>query len=183
MFRHIAPALCLAVFTFPTFAQQNEDKPFDVRSSVGDLHVGKDADAHKAGLPLYPGARPKRDEDSDPFNFGVLTENFGLNLVVAKYESDDSPSKVIAFYRHKLKKYGTVLECHTQDESASVQSNDDRKDSKELKCDGDNTGPNTELKVGSEDDQHIVAVQPRNDGKSSEFAVVYLHHHGKRGEI
>jgi hypothetical protein len=183
MFRRMAIALCLTTFVFPAFAQQTEEKPFDVRSSVGDLHVGKDADAHMAGLPVYPGARPKRDENSDPLNFGVLTESFGLKLVVAKYESDDSPPKVIAFYRGKLKKYGTVLECHTRDEGASVESHDDQKDAKELKCDGDNTGPNTELKVGTEDDQHIVAVEPRNNGKSSEFAVVYLHHHGKRGEI
>ena len=41
-----------------------QDKNFDVRSSVGDLHVGSDADERKAGLPLYPGARLRHDEEN-----------------------------------------------------------------------------------------------------------------------
>ena len=51
----------------PALLQQDDsqDKPFDVRSPVGDLHVGKDADAQKQGLPLYPGARPKHEKDND----------------------------------------------------------------------------------------------------------------------
>ena len=85
------------------------DKSFDVRSSVGDLHIGKDADAHQAGLPLYPGARTKQEDDNDPLNFGILTEGFGMKLVVAKYQSDDAPARILDFYRDKLKKYGKVL--------------------------------------------------------------------------
>ena len=33
----------------------NQDKHLDIQSSAGDLHLGNDADARKAGLPLYPG--------------------------------------------------------------------------------------------------------------------------------
>src|SRR5256885_16576294 len=63
-----------------------QDKNFDVRSSVGDLHVGADADARKAGLPLYPGARLKHDDkNSGAVNLGLLTEAFGFKLVVASY--------------------------------------------------------------------------------------------------
>lgn len=181
-------SLLVGVASFPAFAQQSDkdDKPFDVRSSVGDLHVGKDADAPKAGLPVYPGARPKQEKDNDPLNFGILTESFGLKLVVVKYESDDAPAKIVAFYRGKLKRYGKVLECHTNDKSVHAESNSDDKDqphSKELKCDGDNSGPVTELKVGTEDDQHVVAVEPRAEGKPTSFAIVYVYSHGKRGEI
>jgi hypothetical protein len=164
-----------------------EDKPFDVRSSVGDLHVGKDANAQKAGLPLYPGARAKHEDDNDPLNFGLLTESFGLKVVVAKYESDDAPGRVIAYYRDKLKKYGKVLECHSQKEgqvhSADDNNNNDQQRSKELKCEGDNTGPVTELKVGTEDDQHVVEVESRDRGKGSDFAVIYVYTRGKRGDI
>jgi hypothetical protein len=168
-------------------AQQSDtqDKPFDVQSSVGDMHVGKDADARKAGLPLYPGARPKVEKDNDPLNFGILTETFGLKLVVAKYESDDGPAKVIDFYRDKLKKYGKVLECHSQKHGGDVDVHEDDKDSKgskELKCEQD-SGPVTELKVGTEDNQHVVAVEPRDSGKGSTFALVYVHTRGKRGDI
>jgi hypothetical protein len=51
-----------------------------------------------------------------------------------------------------------------------------------LKCD-ENSGPVTELKVGTEDDQHIVAIEPRDTGKGSTFALVYLRTRGKRGDI
>jgi len=38
-----------------------------------------------------------------------------------------------------------------------------------------------ELKVGTEDNQHIVAVEPQ--GKGSSFALVYVQTHGKEGMI
>ena len=187
MFRFLTSALALAILTVPVAAQQSstQDKPFDVQSSVGDMHVGKDATAEKAGLPLYPGAQPKREENNDPLNFGILTESFGLKLVVAKYESGDPPAKIIGYYRDKMKKYGKVLECHTHDDGANVHSddNDDHDNSKELKCEGDNTGPNTELKAGTRDDQRIVAVEPRDSGKKSEFVIVYMHSRGKKADI
>jgi len=188
MFRIFTLALALLVLGLPALGQDSDsrDKNLDIRSSVGDLHIGSDADARKAGLPLYPGARLKRDGDNDGHaNFSVLTDAFGVKLVVASYESDDVPAKIIDFYRDKLKKYGKVLECHSQKHGGDVDLNSDGKDSKgskELKCD-ENSGPVTELKVGTEDDQHIVAVEPRDADKGSKFAVVYLHSRGKRGEI
>lgn len=160
------------------FAQDSgkQDKSLDVRSSIGDLHVGPDADAKKAGLPLYPGARPTHEDNSDPLNFGILTESFGLKLVVAKYESDDTLDRVVSYYRGKLKKYGKVLECHgqKQDDGAHIDSDEEKSGSdKQLTCD-QNSGPVTELKVGTEDNQHIVAVEPR-DSRGCTFSIVYLH--------
>jgi hypothetical protein len=189
MFRYFTLTLALLASTTLAWAQQSasEDKAFDVRSSIGDLHVGKDADAKKAGLPLYPGAQPKVEQDNEPLNFGVLTEAFGLKLIVAKYETADAPAKVISFYRSKLKKYGKVLECHSQhhDAGATVHDGDSDKDSgdnQELKCD-ENAGPVTELKVGTEDNQRIVAVEAGDASEGSTFAIVYMHSRGKRGDI
>src|SRR5580704_14074679 len=100
-----------------------KDPNLDVHSSVGDLHMGKDADARSAGLPPYPGARRGRDEtDSNALNFGILTEAFGVKLVIAKYDSDDAPSKIVDFYREKLKKYGKVLECHSSEHGRKVHA-------------------------------------------------------------
>jgi len=165
----------------------NQDKNLDVRSSVGDLHMGKDADARSAGLPLYPGARRGHDEpDSNALNFGILTEAFGVKLVIAKYDSDDAPGKVVDFYREKLKKYGKVLECHTSEHGGNVHADvDDQKEqrSKELKCERDNTGPVTELKVGTEDNQHVVAVEPSRSGKGTSFALLFMYTRGKQGDI
>jgi hypothetical protein len=183
----VAFGLAMAI---PSFAAQqttdsSQDKHLDIQSSVGDLHMGNDADARKAGLPLYPGARLRHGEDNgDALNLGVLTDAFGMKLVVAKYDSEDAPGKVIDFYREHLKKYGKLLECHTskQGEDAHVEVNDDQH-SKELKCEGDNSGPVTELKVGTADNQHIVAIEPHNGRGGSTFALVYVHTRGKQGDI
>ncbi len=181
-------SLTLSLFSallmmLPSAAQDAEkDKSVDVRSPMGDLHVGKDADAQKAGLPLYPGARPKHDPNEQAVNLGLLTENFGLKLVVAKYETDDPPEKVLSFYREKMKKYGKVLECRGKDDDSSDNNNVDENASKPLKCGGDNTGPVRELKVGTEGNARIVAVEDPESKKGTSFAIVYLHKHEK-GDI
>ena len=193
-FRSTGAAAFAIAMAIPVCAQSQkpdggQDDHFDVRSSVGDLHLGKDANAQKAGLPLYPGARPKQEKDNDPVNFGILTEAFGFKIVAAKYESDDAPGKVIDFYRDRLKKYGKVLECHTREHGGDAHADfDDDKDKdskgpKPLKCEGDNTGPVTELKVGTEDNQRVVAIEPRDGHTGSTFALVYVYARGKQGDI
>jgi hypothetical protein len=96
---------------------------------------------------------------------------------------------VVAYYRDKLKKYGKVLECHSQKHGGDVDVRDDDKDSDEdskgskaLKCE-ENSGPVTELKVGTQDNQHVVAIEPRDAGKKSTFAIVYVRTQGKHGDI
>jgi len=136
-------------------------------------------------LPLYPGARLRRDEEnSDALNLGLLTDAFGMKLVVAKYDSEDAPGKVVDFYREHLKKYGKVLECHRSKHDGDAHLDiDDDKNSKELKCEGDNAGPVTELKVGTADNQHVVAIEPHDGSGGSTFALVYVHTRGKQGDI
>jgi hypothetical protein len=169
--------------------KDSQDQHLDIRSSSGDLHIGNDADARKVGLPVYPGARLKRDDDNNnAVNLGLLTEAFGIKLVVASYESDDAPAQIVEYYRDKLRKYGKVLECHTHKHGGDVDADadndkDDGQHSKPLKCEGDNSGPVTELKVGTEDNQHVVAIEPRDGGKRATFALVYLHTRGKQGDI
>ena len=191
--RSILVVACAAAVAISSLAAQNQksdssqDKKLDVRSSVGDLHLGGDADARKAGLPLYPGARLKPDEENqNKVNLGILTEAFGIKLVIVNYDSDDAPGKVIDFYRDKLEKYGKVLECHSHKHGGDVDVNTDDKDSpkpKELKCEGDNKGSVTELKVGTEDNQLVVASEPNEGHRGSTVALVYVHTRGKQGDI
>lgn len=161
----------------------SQNKNVDVRSPIGDLHLGADADAKKIGVPLYPGARLKtHDANTDQANLSVLTEAFGMKLVVANYISDDDPAKIVAYYRNKLKKFGKVLECHSDKHGGDVSVEDDKGGDKELKCE-QGSGPVTELKVGSEENQHLVAVEAREGGRGTEFALVYVHTRGKMGDI
>jgi hypothetical protein len=179
--------LLLSVVSANAQSEKDQDKSLDVKSSVGDLHVGNDADIRETGLPAYPGARlRKHDDDRNSANLALFTSAFGVKLIVLNYDSGDAPDKIIAFYRGKLKKFGKVLECHTSKHSGDFGAHldsDDSDQSKPLTCDGDNSGNIVELKVGTEDNQHLVAVEPAESGSGSTFAVVYIHTRGKQGDI
>jgi hypothetical protein len=161
-----------------------QDKQVDINTFAGGIHVGKKADVSDIGLAVYPGARLK-EKDSDgsdkSANVNISGFGFGLKVVALEYESDDAPAKVLSFYKDQLKKYGDVLECHTSHLNLDMKSGHrSGNDSNELTCEGDH-GSNIELKVGRNDDQHIVAVEPQ--GKGSSFSLVYVRTHGKDADI
>jgi hypothetical protein len=163
--------------------QNGEDKQVDIQTPVGGIHVSKDASAADTGLPIYPGARLKQKDGGDDKSANVNISGFGygLKVVALEYESDDSPAKLIAFYRDQLKKYGSnILECHTAHLDVNADMKDSDHNSHELTCQGSG-GSNIELKVGTKENQHIVAVEP--DGKGSSFSLVYVRTHGKEAEI
>jgi hypothetical protein len=158
-----------------------QDKQVDINTLVGGVHVSKQADVSDVGLTVYPGARLK-EKDSDgsdkSANVNISGFGYGLKVVALEYESDDAPAKVLSFYRDQLKKYGTVLECHTS--RGNWNMNMGKNDSNELTCEGSG-GNDIELKAGKKDDQHIVAVE--REGKGSSFSLVYVRTHGKDADI
>jgi hypothetical protein len=149
----------------------------DINTPVGGIHVDENADARDTGLPVYPGARskPKTDDgDKKSANVNMSAFGYGLKVVALEYVSDDPPDKIIAYYQDQLKKYGHVLQCH----SSGIKADHD---GGKLKCDSDDNGKKVELKAGTDDNQHIVAVEP--EGKGSDFAIVWLRLRGKEGDI
>ena len=191
--RWLACFAILAILTAGSATAQDngsddQNKTFDARTSVGDLHLGSDANPHELGLPVYPGSRlRKHDDNNSNANLSLFTSSFGFKLVVANYDSNDSPDKIISFYRAKLKRYGKVLECHTSEHGGNINthadSDDDSSKSKELTCEGDNKGPVVELKVGTEDNQHDVSIEPAENGHGTTFALVYVRSRGKQADI
>lgn len=161
-----------------------QDKQVDINTPVGGIHVSKDADFRDVGLALYPGSRAKQkgsDDDDKSANVNISGFGYGIRVVALEYESDDSPSKLVAFYKDQLKKYGSVLECHSSkhlDLDMRIQKSG--REPHELTCNGTN-GNNIELKVGTKENQHIVAVEP--EGKGSSFSLVYVRTHGKDADI
>ncbi|HUK24215.1 MAG TPA: hypothetical protein VLV49_06515 [Terriglobales bacterium] len=154
-----------------------EDKKVDINTPVGSIHVDKEASVEDTGLPVYPGAHPKKKEENGEeknANVNLSAFGFGLKVVAVDYESDDPPAKLVAYYKDKLAKFGSVLECHTTNHVDYSRHGDQH--SRQLTCD-QNQGNNIELKVGTEDNQHIVAVQP--EGTGSSFALVYVRTHGR----
>lgn len=163
--------------------KNGEDKQVDISTLVGGIHVSKGADAADAGLAVYPGARLKQegsDGNDKSANVNISSFGFGLKVVALEYRSDDAPDKVVAYYRDRLKKYGKVLECHTSHLNVNPEIKGSDHGSHELTCEG-SSGNNIELKVGTKEDQHIVAVEP--DGKGSSFSLVYVRTHGKDADI
>lgn len=146
-----------------------EDKKVDIKTPFAEIHVGSDTSAQDAGIALYPGARPKQDEnDKHRANLSIGGEDFGVKVIAATYESDDPPQKIIDFYRKDLKKYGTVLEC-----PKGIKEDHD-KDNQQIRCDdkGSEEPGKMDLAVGVPDRQHVVSVKP--NGKGTEFSTVFV---------
>jgi hypothetical protein len=171
----LAFMVCLTVLACSVNVKKDssgKEKKVDIETPIGSIHVDKGADVRDTGLAVYPGARvkPKQSSNDDKdANVDLSFLGYGLKVVAIEYQSGDAPDKVIAYYKDQLKKYGNVLECHTTGHNVQMNPKDD---SKELTCDS-HSGKTVELKVGTQENQHVVAVDP--DGTGSSFALVYVH--------
>jgi len=159
----------------------------DIETPIGGIHVNEQADVRDIGLPVYPGARQKEKEkegDSKSANVNISSSFFGVKVVAIEFESTDPPNKVLSFYREQLKKYGRVVECHTDKHGGDLSvkaGNRKSQGSREVSCEGDNTGTVVELKAGTEENQHLVSVEAQ--GAGSDFALVYILTRGEQGTI
>ena len=159
-----------------------ESKGAEITTPFGTLRARNEDNGKATGLAIYPGARLLKEKDNDHGgNVVIDTPVFGLKVVAVKYETDDPPEKVLDFYRKELKQYGKrVLECRPNHEADDVVVGDvhKNKSENELTCDKDDkqNGPVTELKAGTEDNQHVVGIEQK--GKATQFALVYVRVHG-----
>lgn len=149
-----------------------QEKPEKGNQGAG-IYFNAAADAKDVGLPIYAGARPHKDKDSEnpSAKFGLWGSSFAFKLAVVKLESNDSPQKVAAFYKKALAKYGTVLDCGADSSKASEK--DESKESKKLTCEDDKPDPGAmTFKAGTKEKQHVVGIQP--NGPGSLFQLVYV---------
>lgn len=155
-------------------------KDVDIRTPLGSLSVHKGpVDPKETGLAAYPGAQPKvsNDDDDSSANVNISSSLFGMKLAVLKYESSDPPDKVLGFYRKEMSRYGKVVDCtggfnmsfHRHEKDSEVTCSDDGRSHESYK---------QELKVGTENNQRIVAVKP--SGKGTEFVMVYVRAHDEK---
>jgi hypothetical protein len=171
MFAGLLATLLLAGCTVRTSKDpvSGKDKDVDIKTPFGSLSVKKGStDIKDTGLPLYPGARPRKDGDDNNANVNISSSLFGLKVVATKFESDDASDKVLSFYQKQMGKFGPVIEC-----SGGVDVNFHRHDKDDpVTCEGSGHEYEKALKAGTQHNQHIVAV--RSAGKGSTFAVVYV---------
>ena len=162
--------------------KNGQDKQVDINTLVGGIHVSKGVNPEEVGIPIYPGAKLKERDSGDDKSANVNISGFGygLKVVALEYESNDAPDKIINFYKDQLKRFGNVIVCHTSSlhVNTGIKKNDD--ESHELTCEGD-SGRDIELKVGTKENQHIVAIEP--SGSGANFSLVYVRTHGKEADI
>ena len=133
----------------------------------------KQATSKEVGLPVYPAAKPHKDEknDSPSVQMGIWGSTFGFKLAVMKLESNDPQEKIAEFYKKALAKYGTVLNCSEPSKKPSA------KDSNKLECGDDKPEKGGLLfKAGTKEKQHLVAIQA--NGQGSLFQLVYVEARG-----
>jgi hypothetical protein len=133
----------------------------------------KQATPKEVGVPVYPGAKPHKDEkdDSPSVQMGLWGGSFGFKLAVMKMESNDAPEKIAEFYKKALAKYGTVLNCSESSQKANAR--DKSGPSNKLECDDDKPEKGgLVFKAGTKEKQHVVAIQP--NGTGSLFQLVYV---------
>jgi beta-lactamase regulating signal transducer with metallopeptidase domain len=143
-----------------------------IGEGVGEVHTFDDASA--LGIPLYPGSTSFEHSDGR----GTVSLIGGAqvqHLQASAYISNDAPSRVLEFYRERLKSYGQIIEC-TGGTNPNVDVELDKVSLSDLSTCRANSfaAGGTELKVGTAGDGRIVVALPRAAG--SEIALVRYSH-------
>ncbi|HZD45813.1 MAG TPA: hypothetical protein VE109_07005 [Acidobacteriaceae bacterium] len=167
----ISAIVLMAVpFALPSFAQNSD---FNL-----NVHANSHATAKDIGLPVYPGATPFKDNDSDSSSadLGFLLNSFHFSVKAVSFVTTDSPEHVLGFYRKPLGKYGEVLECdHGQPVGRVTVTKSgltcgDRK-SGHMTVNGSDS--DHELRAGTPEQFRIVGVDNTETGKTK-FGLVAL---------
>jgi hypothetical protein len=165
-------------------------KDVSISSPIGGLKVHTD-DVNPAdtGLTVFPGStlKPKENEHSDnKANVAIDTPWFGLKVVAVTYLADDPTDKVWNYYRDEMsKKWGKPLECKpgSPDMDRKKEGKNELtcrdKEGKGMQIDADNS--EMQLKTGTDDRQHIVAI--KRDGGKTQYSLVYITVRGEKDTI
>ena len=186
-------AVCLSS-TGCRVVEHNQGGHDDVKIATpfGGVSVKTNDGAVQAGLGLsvYPGAtivkKVHTDHDGKEHQDGAADVNlsfgsFHLGVKAVSYTTQDSPDKVLAFYRKDMARYGQVILCkgnhpvgtptETQDGLTCSDSNK-KVHVQGVNVDSDEDGSFGELKAGSKLHQHVVSIDQQGSG--TKFGMVAL---------
>jgi hypothetical protein len=169
----VIPAIVLVAavpFAVPSFAQNSD---FNL-----NVHANSHSTAKDIGLPVFPGATPFKDKDSDSSSadLGFLLNSFHFSEGAASFVTADSPEHVLEFYRKPLAKFGEVLECdHGKPVGSLIVTKSgltcgDRKSGR-MTVNGSDS--DHELRAGTPEQFRIVEVDNPESGKTK-FGLVAL---------
>ncbi len=187
---HLTVATLFVVTAF-TFGCRVESKKNDngddvkIATPFGGMSVKTDdsSTAQSTGLATYPGAVVVSKKDKDGHGNGSADVNmsfgsFKLRVKAVSMRSDDSPDKVLDFYKKGLAHFGTVIQCKDHHPVGTptrtpdgLDCSDDDRHTGQVKVYDELPGK-TELKAGSRQHQHIVGIDA--DGSGTKFDLVAL---------
>ena len=163
--------------------KDKKNEKVDIQTPFANLKIDSSEKAADNGIPIYPGAhlRPAENGDNHSANINMGAAGFGLKVIAAEYETNDSPEKVKAFYEEKMTKFGAILTCkgHSDSSNVHLNSHGENKDEK-LSC-SDSSGDGWEIKAGTSDDEHLVSIEPHGSG--TRFGTVLVQTHGKQDTL
>ncbi len=148
----------------------------DIGTPFGSMQVKTNDNVDTAGLGItpYPGAQMvKKDKDNGAADVNMSFGSFHLGVKAVAYMTPDNEDKVLAFYKKDLGRYGDVLHCegkHTIGEptrtAEGLTCDFDGKSNGHVvwSTDDDKDSDKNELRAGSKQHQHIVAVETKSNG-------------------
>lgn len=110
----------LGPLTTRVYAEERENKEFLIKTPWGSFEAQKTLDPSHIGLPLYPGAKFVKDNDS-----GTVTLNLSLSgqppirILAGKFRTPDTVEKVREFYRKNL---GAAVTKYTEKTSEGSEA-------------------------------------------------------------
>jgi hypothetical protein len=145
----------------------DDTKQVSVKTPFGGLEVHKNAGITEAslGLPIYPGAKAARDEDSASVSLAFGGEH-GLRIVAGKFDTSDARDKVRDFYQDRL----TVQEGpFTRDEKIDSETGYDFDIDKTGNFVGTDHSGKTIFKIKRSGEERVVALDNRDGGTRIEM--------------
>lgn len=159
----------------------------DIGTPFGSMQVKTNDNVDTIGLGItpYPGAQMvKKDKDNGAADVNMSFGSFHLGVKAVAYTTPDDQDTVIAFYKKDLGRYGVVLECEGSRTvgqptrtSEGLACSDGAHKSGHISWDTDdgdsnNSSDKIELRTGSKQRQHIVAVEKK--GNATKIGLVSL---------
>ena len=114
-------------------AQQDKDEAggFALKTPSGGLEVSRKVNASRIGLPVYPGAQALAGDDRGDLAFNLSRRGKpDTKLLVAKFETADSPAQVRDYYKDKLGSRVTKFTVDSSDGSMSFEMKPDNRHGK-----------------------------------------------------
>lgn len=176
---------CLAAGCRVSTHDHGKNSNVDIGTPFGSMQVKTDDNVNSAaiGIAAYPGAvRVKSGDGKHSADINMNFGSFHLGVRSTAMQTSDDQNKVLLFYKHELARYGEVLEC-----AGNAAVGEPTRTAQGLTCDEDKggrhgsieVGEGLELRTGSPQHQHIVAIESRDGG--THIGLVALDLPGREG--